>query len=88
MSAAQPIDHNRPPHESFPPDWSYEETVDKVEEIIEQVESGNLELSEIFDQFAIAVEYLHQCETFLSDKKQKMGLLVETLNDRPLEFEF
>lgn len=66
--------------------WNYETTVARIEAIIEQVESGELDLAEIFDQFAAAVEYLQQCETFLADRQQQMNLSIEALDDRSLEF--
>ncbi len=66
--------------------WNYEETVAKVETIINQVESGQLELAEVFDQFAAAVEYLRQCEAFLAERQQKMDLLIENLADKPESF--
>jgi len=45
--------------------WNYEAKVAEVEEIIAQIEAGKLELEEVFDQFATAVEYLRECESFL-----------------------
>lgn len=60
-------------------DWNYEATVAEVEEIVSQIESGALPLEEVFDQFATAVKLLRQCETFLSQSKQRMDLLIETL---------
>ncbi|MEQ9357523.1 exodeoxyribonuclease VII small subunit [Coleofasciculus chthonoplastes] len=66
---------------SFPPSWNYEATVAQVETIIEQIERGELELAEVFDQFASAVEYLRQCEGFLQQRQQQMDLLIETLTD-------
>lgn len=64
-------------------DWKYEATVAHVEEIIKRVESGELPLEEVFEQFATAVEYLQQCETFLVKGKAQMNLLIETLVDEP-----
>ncbi|CBN56569.1 MULTISPECIES: exodeoxyribonuclease VII small subunit [Kamptonema] len=64
-------------------DWKYETTVAQLEEIINRVESGELLLEEVFEQFAMAVEYLQQCETFLVEGKEQMNLLIETLNDEP-----
>jgi exodeoxyribonuclease VII small subunit len=55
--------------------------VAQVETIIEQIERGELELAEVFDQFASAVEYLRQCEAFLQQRQQQMDLLIETLTD-------
>lgn len=64
-------------------DWDYEAAVAKVEAILARIEAGELELEEVFDQFAIAVEYLRQCETFLQERQQQVDLLIETLKDDP-----
>ncbi|WP_066423599.1 exodeoxyribonuclease VII small subunit [Anabaena sp. 4-3] len=60
---------------------NYEEKVAEIEKIISRIESGNLELEAVFDQFAIAVEHLRQCETFLQQRQQQVDLLIETLSD-------
>ncbi len=60
---------------------SYESKVAEIEKIIAQIESGKLELAEVFTQFSNAVEYLHHCETFLQQRQQQVDLLVETLTD-------
>lgn len=65
------------------PNWTYEATVAKIEEIINQIESGKLTLEEVFEEFALACEYLQQCETFLVQGKQQMNLLIETLEEFP-----
>lgn len=62
-------------------DWNYEQAVAQIEVIINRIEVGELELAEIFDQFAIAVEQLRQCEVFLNQQKNQMDLLIETLVD-------
>ena len=62
-------------------DWSYEETVQQVEAIMSRIESGELELADVFDQFASAVGYLRQCDLFLTQRQQQMDLLIETLTD-------
>ncbi|BAZ50687.1 exodeoxyribonuclease VII small subunit [Nostoc sp. NIES-4103] len=61
--------------------WSYEAKVVEIEGIIALIEAGELELEEVFDQFATAVEYLHQCEGFLQQRQQQVDLLIETLSD-------
>ncbi|MCU0525618.1 MAG: exodeoxyribonuclease VII small subunit [Elainella sp. Prado103] len=81
------------PSDQSPPDglsrnhsqaaWSYEATVMQVEAIINQIERGDLELAEVFDRFAIAVEQLNQCEIFLTRQQQQVELLIETLVDEP-----
>jgi len=61
--------------------WKYEEKVTEIEKIIARIEAGELELEEVFEQFATAVEYLRQCESFLQQRQQQVDLLIETLND-------
>ena len=62
-------------------DWNYKAAVAKVEAIVVQIEAGELDLEEVFDQFAAAIEYLRQCETFLQKRQQQVDLLIETLNE-------
>jgi exodeoxyribonuclease VII small subunit len=64
-------------------DWRYEETVAEVETIIDQIERGELDLADVFDQFTIAVQRLRQCEMFLNRQQQQVDLLIETLLDEP-----
>jgi exodeoxyribonuclease VII small subunit len=61
--------------------WNYEQTVERVEEILEAIEGGELELTEVFSQFAVAVESLQQCENFLSAQREQVELLLEHLGD-------
>lgn len=74
---------------SFPPSlhpplegWRYETAVAEVESIIRQIESGELELEAVFEQFAQAVEALQQCEAFLSERQAQMDVLIETLSNQ------
>ncbi len=71
---------------NFDPDWSYETTVIQVEQMINQIESGHLDLAEVFSEFASAVEHLRQCEAFLAQQQQQMDLLIETLTDESEAF--
>lgn len=59
--------------------WNYEETVNGVEEILAAIEGGDLELTEVFSQFAVAVDRLNQCENFLSTQREQVELLLENL---------
>lgn len=61
--------------------WNYEAKVAEIERIIARIEAGDLELEEVFDEFAAAVESLRQCESFLQQRQQKVDLLIETLKD-------
>ncbi len=64
-----------------PENWRYEMAVSEVESIISRIESGELELEDVFEQFALAVESLGQCESFLTERQAQIGLLIETLED-------
>jgi exodeoxyribonuclease VII small subunit len=65
------------------PDWNYEETVDRIEAIIDRVESGELPLEVVFEEFAVAMECLQQCEGFLARGKEQMDLSIELLAAEP-----
>ena len=64
-----------------PEDWRYEETVTQIESIIDQIETGALELEDVFEQFSLAMTYLQQCDQFLNERQAQMDLLIETLGD-------
>ncbi|MEA5462149.1 exodeoxyribonuclease VII small subunit [Leptothoe sp. PORK10 BA2] len=59
--------------------WNYEASVEQVESIIAHLETGDLPLADIFEQFEKAVSELKKCDTFLQEKQQKAQLLIETL---------
>jgi exodeoxyribonuclease VII small subunit len=61
--------------------WNYEATVDRVEDILAAIEGGELELAEVFSQFAIGVDCLNQCESFLAQQQEQVELLLETLGE-------
>jgi exodeoxyribonuclease VII small subunit len=75
-----------PSSSAWPSGWNYEATVTEVEQIINQIELGELDLAEVFSQFAVAVEQLRQCESFLTRQQQQVDLLIETLLDEPEPF--
>ncbi|PSN17933.1 exodeoxyribonuclease VII small subunit, partial [filamentous cyanobacterium CCP5] len=53
--------------------------VAQVEALIQQLESGDLPLEDIFSQFEQAVTTLQQCDSYLTEKRQQVELLIETL---------
>ena len=57
----------------------YEAKVIGIEEIISRIETGELNLEEVFQQFAQAVESLQECQNFLQKQQQQVDLLIETL---------
>ncbi|WP_299414406.1 exodeoxyribonuclease VII small subunit [Acaryochloris sp. IP29b_bin.148] len=65
----------------IPPNWRYEDTIQTVESIINEIEMGQLDLAEVFEKFAVAITYLQQCETFLADRQGQMELLIEELGE-------
>lgn len=69
------------PHLSAESSWNYEETVAKVERILTRIESGELELADVFEEFSAAVNHLRQCESFLAERQKQVDLLIETLTD-------
>lgn len=59
--------------------WDYEASVEQIEAIITDLETGELPLANIFEQFEKAATELKKCDTFLQEKQQKAQLLIETL---------
>ena len=59
--------------------WDYEASVAQIETIITDLETGELPLANIFEQFEKAATELKKCDTFLQEKQQKAQLLIETL---------
>jgi exodeoxyribonuclease VII small subunit len=70
----------------LPDGFNYEETVAKVEKIIHQIESGELDLATVFAEFQTAVASLQLCENFLQQKQQQMDLSIQTLEERSEDF--
>lgn len=64
---------------ALPDDWSYEDTLSQIESITTQLETGELPLADVFEQFAEAVGSLQQCDQFLQSKQKQASLLIETL---------
>ncbi|MCL2924794.1 MAG: exodeoxyribonuclease VII small subunit [Trichodesmium sp. MAG_R04] len=62
-------------------EFDYEETVINIQEIIAEIESGELKLEEVFEKFSLAVADLQKCEAFLAKSQEQMNLSIETLED-------
>ncbi len=69
-----------------PNNWNYSEAIASVEEVIDKIESGDLALETVFEEFELAVEQVNQCEQFLNQGIEKMNLMIETLEDFEEEF--
>lgn len=59
--------------------WNYETSIEQIEAIITHLETGELSLVDIFEQFEKAVTELKKCDIFLQEKQQQAQLLIETL---------
>ncbi|MDY6785091.1 MAG: exodeoxyribonuclease VII small subunit [Cyanobacteriota bacterium] len=68
-----------------PPNWNYEAAVAEIEATIEQLESGELPLEEVFAQFEVAALRLKQCDRFLARGSDRIELAIETLNEDDFE---
>lgn len=66
-------------------EWSYEDKVALVDSIIARIEAGELDLAEVFEQFATAVQYIKECDSFLQAKQEQVDILIETLKDESSE---
>ncbi|MEL6326430.1 MAG: exodeoxyribonuclease VII small subunit [Cyanobacteria bacterium J06626_23] len=61
--------------------WNYEGAIASIEQAIDDLETGELPLADVFDQFTQAVKQLQQCDQFLRQKQSEAQLLIETLGD-------
>lgn len=67
-----------------PSDWHYETALAEAESVVRQLEAGDLDLDLAFEQFAIAVDRLQQCDRFLRDRQNQVSLAIETLDNPDL----
>lgn len=63
--------------------WRYEAAIETVETLIQSIESGELGLEEVVDQFQQASETLKTCQSFLREKQAQVDLVIEQLQDLP-----
>ncbi|MDS3862461.1 exodeoxyribonuclease VII small subunit [Thermosynechococcaceae cyanobacterium BACA0444] len=61
--------------------WDYPTAVARVEETIREIEAGQLDLGTVLAKFATAVRDIKQCESWLSQHRQAIDLLIEELDD-------
>lgn len=64
---------------SISPDWTYEGAIAQIEETLARLESGQLPLADVLEQFQDASEELQRCEFFLRTKQEQLDILVEVL---------
>ncbi len=61
--------------------WNYERSVRQIETILRQIESGDLDLASVFEQFEQATADLAACEAFLQERRALADLQIERLQD-------
>ncbi len=61
--------------------WRYETAIQDIEITIRRIESGELDLEDVVEQFQIASQTLQTCRTFLQQKQAQVDLVIEQLSD-------
>lgn len=56
---------------------TYEETYQALEEIVEELEKGELSLEESFQKFTQGLEYYESCKNILTELEGKVAMLTE-----------
>ncbi len=66
---------------------SFEQGLEKLESIVEQMESGELPLDKLISQYEEGNRYLKQCELKLKEAEKKIEIL-KTKGDQPVFEDF
>ncbi|MGE5404808.1 MAG: exodeoxyribonuclease VII small subunit [Candidatus Saccharibacteria bacterium] len=61
---------------------SFEETFSRLQEIVKQLENGDLPLQKSLDIFEEGIGLFKQCQTELQQAEGKIAKLVKTLEDQ------
>jgi exodeoxyribonuclease VII small subunit len=66
--------------------YDFEQSLTNLEQLVEQMESGELSLEKALETFEQGIQLTRQCQTMLSEAEQKVQLLVDnngTLESQP-----
>ncbi|MEW6172137.1 MAG: exodeoxyribonuclease VII small subunit [Bacillota bacterium] len=66
---------------------SFEESLERLETIVREIESGNLDLDKAMARFSEGMGLVKRCRTLLSEAEQKLYLLLEDNNSGPTQAE-
>ena len=66
---------------------NFEESMSKLEEIVTELEKGNLSLEESVEKFEEGMKIAKQCNTILEDSEKKITILLEN-DDKIIEEDF
>ena len=57
--------------------YDFEQSMTNLEQLVEQMESGELSLEKALETFEQGIQLTRQCQTMLSEAEQKVQLLIE-----------
>ena len=60
---------------------NFEKTLDQLEELVEDMEHGDLSLEESLKSFEKGIKLTRDCQTALNDAEQKVQMLIEENNE-------
>jgi len=66
--------------------YDFEQSLTNLEQLVEQMESGELSLEKALETFENGIQLTRQCQTMLSEAEQKVQLLIDnngTLESQP-----
>ncbi len=67
------------------PDFNFEEALEKLNEIVESMEDGDLSLEDSLKQFEEGIKLTRSCQAALQNAEQKVKILLEKNNTATLE---
>lgn len=65
--------------------FPFEQQLDKLEEVVKKMESGELSLEESLKAYESGIDLVSNCQEALNQAKQKISILSEKANDSKLE---
>jgi exodeoxyribonuclease VII small subunit len=68
-------------HSTEPDSLSFEQHLQQLESIVQQLETGQMDLSESLNVFEAGVQHLRHCHVKLREAEQKIALVVDVAPD-------
>lgn len=60
---------------------NFEDSIEKLEELVEQLESGELSLDESIKKFEEGIKLYKSCKDLLSESEKKVKILTDSLKE-------
>ena len=64
---------------------SFEENLDKLEKMVQSLESGELSLDDSIKNFEFGVKLYTECKDYLGKVEKKVSVLTESLEEKVIE---